>query len=100
MPNPIKKQLIRQLDELSPHELRAVDDLIDAFKGRTDRFIDEQHGRGWAREEAERSEKTERASASEAARRVRETLADVPGALSETVIEERGVRQRGEEFNR
>jgi len=91
VPDPIKKQLIRQLDDLSPHELRVVHDLIDAFKGRSGRVLDEEH-RSRKREEAERSEETARASASKAARRVRETLAEVPGALSETVIEERRER--------
>ena len=34
MPDPIKKQLIRQWDDLSPHELRTVHDLIDTFSRR------------------------------------------------------------------
>ena len=46
MPDPIKKQLIRQWDDLSPHELRTVHDLIDMFKGPTDRANDEEHERG------------------------------------------------------
>ncbi len=92
MPNSIKKQLIRQLDDLSPHELRVVHDLIDALKGGADRAIDEEPGRSSGEEETGRSDETDRASASKAARRVRETLAEVPGALSETVIEERRER--------
>lgn len=63
----LKEQVLRQLDDLSPDELRAVQQLIESF-----------------RESPEVSQ-----SAAEAARRVRGALADMPGALVDTIREER-----------
>jgi hypothetical protein len=92
MPDSLRDQLVRQLDDLSPDELRVVRDLIDTFKGRSVQALNVEPDRG-GQEDAGDSEEIDRAAASEAARQVRETLENVEGSLSETVVEER--RERG-----
>ena len=92
MPDSIKDQLVRRLEELSPDELRVVRDLIDTFKGRSDRAISVRSRREGGKEEAGNSEEIDRAAASEAARQVRASLENVEGSLSDTVVEERRER--------
>jgi len=92
MPDSIKDQLVRRLEELSPDEIRVVRDLIDTFKGRSDRAISVRSRREGGKEEAGDSEEIDRAAASEAARQVRASLENVEGSLSDTVVEERRER--------
>ncbi|WP_251961532.1 hypothetical protein [Salinibacter ruber] len=88
MPDSLRDQLVRQLDDLSPDELRAVRELIDTFKGRSVQARNVEPDRG-DQEEAGDAEEIDRAAASEAARQVRESLENVKGSLSKTVVEER-----------
>jgi hypothetical protein len=67
-----KERIVRQLDTLSPEELQAIHQLIETFKG----------------------EAPSAALAEQAAGRVRAALSDLPGALADTIHEEREDRVR------
>jgi len=73
----LREEVVRQLDELSPEELQAVHQLIRTFKHRSRQ----------AREEG-----SEEPVPSDAVRRVREALADLPGSFSDVIAEEREER--------
>jgi len=63
----LKDRVRRQLDDLSPEELRAVHQLIESFQEKP----------------------PAQPSAAPAARQVRRALADLPGSLTATIREER-----------
>jgi hypothetical protein len=78
----LKQEITRQLEELSPEELRAVHQLITTFKHSPEQTQDEN---------AEQFPKSE-APAPEAVDKVREALGHVSGALSDVIAEEREER--------
>ena len=78
----LKQEITRQLEELSPEELRAVHQLITTFKRPSERTQDEN-----AEQPAQSN-----APAPEAAHKVREAPGHVSGSLSDVIAEEREER--------